>query len=65
METANNPALAAVLVKIRERMNLVSDAMLEGGCEDFPAYRGYVGNIAGLAEAERMILDYDIVLTES
>ena len=65
METCNNHALAAVLVKIRERMNLISDTMIEGGCEDFPAYRGFVGNIAGLAEAERIILDYDIVLTEA
>jgi len=63
--TVNDPTLKALHEQVRERMNLLTDAMAEGSCEDFPAYRHLVGKIDGLAEAERMLLDLDDAMTNS
>ena len=42
---------------IREQMNDHTDAMAGGSCKDFADYRYMAGVIAGLALAERDLLD--------
>lgn len=56
---AKDELLEYLRLKLRERMNNLSDTVTEGGCEDFPAYRYSVGYIDGLADAERELLDLD------
>mgnify|MGYP007032699083 FL=1 len=42
---------------IRERMNDHTDVMAGGACKDFSDYRYIAGIVAGLALAERDLLD--------
>tara|TARA_R100001591_G_scaffold80722_1_gene87788 strand:- start:116 stop:322 length:207 start_codon:yes stop_codon:yes gene_type:complete len=42
---------------IREQMNNHTDVMAGGGCKDYGEYRYMIGIIAGLALAERDLLD--------
>jgi hypothetical protein len=56
---AINPLLQAVQRQIRKLMNDVADDLAEGTAKDFPEYRHGVGMIAGLAFAERVLLDID------
>lgn len=42
---------------LRIAMNDLADALAGGGCEDYPGYRDIVGEIRGLARAERIVLD--------
>tara|TARA_R110000822_G_scaffold46863_1_gene124671 strand:- start:150 stop:347 length:198 start_codon:yes stop_codon:yes gene_type:complete len=42
---------------LREQMNDHSDALVGGNCKDFGEYRYMTGVIAGLALAERNLLD--------
>ena len=42
---------------LREQMNDHSDALVGGSCKDFGEYRYMTGVIAGLALAERDLLD--------
>ena len=41
----------------RGRMNDVADALARGECTSFDHYKALVGEISGLALAERMLLD--------
>jgi|TARA_E500000318_G_C3476465_1_gene178653 hypothetical protein len=43
--------------KIREQMDAMADHMATGGCKGFEEYKYCSGVIAGLAVAEREILD--------
>lgn len=56
---AQNPLLQAVQRKMREMMNDITDDLAEGTAKDYPEYRNAVGVIAGLAYAERILLDID------
>lgn len=56
-EKATNNLLSTLQVEYRREMNDVTDHMATGGCEDFAAYQYCVGVIAGLANAERALLD--------
>jgi len=46
-----------VRTQIRERMNALADHMAGGGCTDWADYRASVGEVTGLARAERSLLD--------
>lgn len=43
--------------KLREAMNNIADDIAGGGAIDFPHYKELVGQISGLALAERELLD--------
>tara|TARA_R100000231_G_scaffold32034_2_gene28150 strand:- start:6129 stop:6314 length:186 start_codon:yes stop_codon:yes gene_type:complete len=43
--------------KIREQMDQMADHMATGGCKSYDDYRYCSGVVAGLAVAEREILD--------
>jgi hypothetical protein len=42
---------------IRQRMNDMADAIAVGSATDYAQYREMVGEIAGLAKAERDLID--------
>jgi len=48
---------AEVRKEIRARMNDVADALARGECTSFEHYKALSGEIAGLALAERMVID--------
>ena len=43
--------------RLRENLNSVSDSVSTGGAKDFAQYQRLVGQIEGLALAERELLD--------
>jgi len=43
--------------KIREQMDQMADHMATGGCKSYDDYKSCSGVVAGLAVAEREILD--------
>ena len=43
--------------KIREQMDQMADHMATGGCKSYDDYKYCSGGVAGLAVAEREILD--------
>lgn len=43
--------------EMRKQMNELADTMATGGCRSFDEYKHLAGQIAGLAFAERMLLD--------
>ena len=43
--------------RIRQDMNDKADYLATGGCKDFASYRECVGEVTGLALAERHLLD--------
>lgn len=43
--------------RIRQDMNDIADHVATGGCKDFADYKERVGEITGLAKAERYLLD--------
>jgi|TARA_R100000458_G_scaffold59688_1_gene71169 hypothetical protein len=55
LSTENFPD--ALRKMLREKMNDHSDALVGGSCQDFSDYRYMCGIIAGLALAERDLLD--------
>jgi len=55
LSTENFPD--ALRKMMREQMNDHSDALVGGSCKDFSEYRYMCGIIAGLALAERDLLD--------
>ena len=48
---------ATLRKKLRDDMNNYADDVAGGGCKDFAAYQHLCGRIAGLALAERHLLD--------
>lgn len=52
-----NSVLGLIRTKIRERMNMLSDNMADGGIQSYDDYKYAAGMIRGLAEAEREIID--------
>lgn len=48
---------AEVRKEYRERMNDVADALARGECQSFDHYKALTGEIAGLAYAERLLID--------
>lgn len=49
--------LSALQLLLREDMNNMADHMIIGGCVDWADYKLQVGEIQGLAKAERHLLD--------
>jgi hypothetical protein len=47
----------ALRKKLRDHMNVLADHLADGRCEDIQDYRHITGKIAGLALAERELLD--------
>lgn len=52
-------ALQMLRKKIREEMNNLCDDIATGVARDYAEYRELVGKIAGLATAERELLDLE------
>jgi len=46
-----------LLKKVRENQSSISDSVSSGGAQDFGQYQRMVGQIEGIAFAEREILD--------
>lgn len=57
---AGNPVLRELQKRIRLDLNRLADNMSEGLMADWAHYKTVVGNINGLAMAERHLLDLDI-----
>jgi len=57
MSGVSDNALDALHTQIREKMNQISDNMICGACKDFADYTHQVGQVKGLAMAERELLD--------
>ncbi len=51
--------LDVIKKKIRVRLNELADLLADGHAQSFDEYRYIVGQIHGLALAERDILDYE------
>jgi len=51
--------LDVIKKKIRERLNELADVLANGAAQDFGEYKYIVGQIHGLALAERDILDLE------
>ncbi len=49
----------AVREKLRKQMNDVADALATGGASDYAQYQNLVGQVTGLAFAERILLDIE------
>ena len=62
---ANHSPLRELQVKLRERMNELSDVTTTGSCADFAAYKELCGKISGLAFAERELLDLDDLMDKA
>jgi len=59
-----------LLLRIRERQKVCSDRLLSGSCQTFEEYRGSIGKLQGLKEAEEVIRKlyketYEIVVFEN
>jgi len=61
--TAKDETLEHLRQKLRAKMNDLADYVAaDGKCENFDDYRYMVGQIHGLAQAERDLLDIDDML---
>jgi len=64
-DIANDPKLEAVRKKYRTEMNNLADDIATGCCRNYEDYKYRTGILEGLVLAERLLLDYDVALTES
>ena len=58
-QQAAEQILETLRLSLRNEMNDIADHMAGGGCTDFNEYTSCAGKIAGLAYAERELLDLD------
>ncbi len=63
--TANDHTLEVLRQKIRYEMNELADHLAGGGIKDIEEYRDVSGQIAGLAKAERELLDLDEAMSKA
>jgi hypothetical protein len=52
-------ALEAARIRIREELNLLTDQVINGVCQDYPAYRHACGQALGLVAAEEILKDIE------
>jgi hypothetical protein len=52
----------AIRAKIRDELNRITDATINGSCADFPAYRFDCGTAYGLVMAEAIVKEIEAAL---